>query len=430
MLSARSGFTDEGLTFPDGSGGSVSPPGELPVAGYLPLLVDKQWRNAALLNSVDYDGPAWAIYRDDRLPSRVGYRTWENRLPSGSGPVPNAMPKANVAATWGDYLVLGDIVWKADPSKPLDEGNAARYPHALWFSEPGAFDKWDELEVQFTGQRSGGNRVVGLFPVEAGLLVASTSGMYLFRGTPQENSKEELRVGVGPSDQKKVTYWPLKGTVVWMDARGQVWQTDGETFSRLDDPLPEPPNTWNPEPPDPQQSLDSVTAIDEYLLVSRGGRLFALYAAGERGAWSELNGPAAAGLYSFRGSMYSRSGQGLYRWGLQLPGQRGQRDRQPVASEVVTPTLAGSDPHEVSFWHRFGVRVSSADMVAAESIAGPASVGALPSLTYREPDVSPTRQQVLPAHGPSVEASFRWRFLGDVTFEAVTVWVHRGRPER
>ena len=409
------------LVFVDGLD-EVSPPGELPLAGYMPLLVSQQWRNAALLNSTEFGGDAWAIYRDQRLPQRVGFRTWSNRYPSGAEPVPNSMPKANQATTWGDFLVLGDIVWKANPSNPLSSENSARYPHGLWFSEPGQFDTWDELEVQFVGQRSGGNRIVGMFPLEPGLVVASTSGMYLLRGTPARNQMEELRVGMGPGTAAAVAMWPMMGTVVWVDARGQVWQTDGERFARLDGPLPQYFTNGT------DVGDHSVAAVDDYLVVTRSDGTFVLKSQGESGAWTELNGPHVGALARHRGSVYARGDDGLFRWGLQVPTRRGLRDGVPVESEVVTRPLASQDPHERAFWHRFGV-AARGELVEAESHAGPWGVSELSESFAPSPGVT-DGLQVFPAHGPSTDASFRFRFLGDVDLEAVTVWLHQGRPSR
>jgi hypothetical protein len=426
-----SGFIDGGITFggddepgPSAVEGAVSPSGQLDAVGYMPLLIGGQWHNAVLLNSATANVDAWAIYRNDLLPSKVGYRRWSQRYPSGS-PTADAMPKANVAATWGDYLVLGDIVWKSNPSQPLSADNQVRYPHGLWFSEPGVMDSWDELEVEFVGQRSGSNAVVGLFPVEAGLIVASTSGIYLLRGTPDDHSYEDLRVGVGPKCRCAVKYWPLPGVVVWVNDRGQVWQTNGEDFGRLDEPLP----TYDHTLPSSLRD-DALGVLDEYLMLSRAGRMFVLRAEQGRAAWTELNGPYARGVAGYRGSFYTRGDTGIYRYSLELPDQRGHRDGEPVDIEVATRPLGGDDPHEVTYWHRFGLRVAGGRLLEAASKAGPYGTDA-PELLLVSPEMGDARDlAVWPAHGPSVESSYRWRLEGNLSLESATVWAHRGRASR
>ena len=412
------GFDSGGIVFDDGAGGVIRPPAELRAAGAVPVLVNRQWRNGVLLNSTEYDGDAWALYRDERLPSRVGYRRWEERYPSGAVPVADSMPKANVAVTWGDFLVLGDIVWKENPSNPLSDDNSARYPHGLWFSEPGTFDSWDELEVQFVGQRSGSNIIVGMFPMEPGLLVTTTSGIYLLRGEPQANSTEELRIGLGPAHRRAVAFWPYTGGVVWIDRNGEVWATNGEEFSRLDEHLP--PFSGG---------ACSVVAHGQHLLVCRGGRNFVLYAGGEGGAWTELNAEPNRGGIAHRGSVYVWAADGLRRWGVSLP-SRGHSDGEPVLSRVVTRTLSGEDPHMVTFWHRVGLAAGGGDILSARSKAGPWSADAPVAEHVAPAEAGERFRAVVPAHGPSVEASFGWEAEGDVRYEAVTVWAHRGRGER
>lgn len=427
---------NDGIVFddPESPGSPLRPSGELRAAGRIPLLVDKQWRTALLLNSPDADVDAWALFRDERQPSRAGYRRWTERYPSGS-PAADAMPKASLAVPWGDFLVLGDIVWKKDPSQPLSPANAARYPHGLWFSEPGVMDSWDELEVEFVGQRDGNNRIVGMFPMEAGLLVTSPSSVFLLRGTPDDHLYEDLRVGVGPVDAGAVTFWPQAGVVAWVDARGQVWQTNGERFGRLDEPLP--PYDYSYE-----GRRDAVGVLDGYLVVSRAGRTFCLRLGEEgRAAWTELNGPYATGMEPHAGSLYLVSADGLLRWAPEVEGLRGRRSavsgtfgdegltETPLGSEVATRTLAGEDPHDTAFWHRVGLRSEGGRVLSAASVAGPYDEAL--RLVYGPEDATGERDlRVWPGHGPSVEATFVFEGEGDITYESVTAWVHNGKAVR
>lgn len=415
---------ENGIVFVDPeTGDPIRPSGELRATGRIPLLVDKQWRTGLLLNSADSNEDAWAIYRDDREPSRTSYRKWSNRYPSGS-PALNSMPKANRAVPWGDFLVLGDIVWKEDPSQAFSPNNAARYPHGLWYSEPGVMDSWDELDVEFVGQRDGLNRILGMFPLESGLLVASPSSVFLLRGAPDDHLYEDLRVGVGPKCSCSIAFWPLAGVVVWLDARGQVWQTNGEAFGRLDFPLPS--YEYNATP----MEGDGLGVLDEYLIVSRAGRTFALRLLTEgNAAWTELNVPYASGFETYRGSLYMRTQSGVLRLAPEVQSLRGTFDGAPLDSEVVTRTLAGENPHESTFWHRFGLRSSGGELLQVESIAGPSDSGL--KLVYNNPEGAGDRgMAVWPAHGPSEEATFAVKGRGDITYEQVSAWVHKGAGSR
>jgi hypothetical protein len=413
------GFGPDGL-FLEGQ----TPSKELDAIGQIPLLVEElgvsSWKSAVLLNDIDYSGPAWAIYSSDITVSRIGVKFWSNRFPSGA-PTANAMPQANISGMWGDYHILGDIKWLANRQFAFSESNAARFPHGLWFSQPDAADSWDPIDVQFIGQRDVDNRVLGMFPVSAGLIVISTNGAHMLRGSADLNEYELIRPGIGPNRKDSVAFWPAAGIVVWVDKRGQVWQTNGETFGRMDTVLPPV------EGPCPS----SVGAFDDFLLVSRAGRMYAMRIYDGQGVWTELNADCTREIHRYEGSIYTaKTGRGLERFAPEYP-KRGALDDVPIGSKVSTPTLQFGDQHKRTFWHRFGARLRG-DGRLLRAFAKPApALSDANFIEYGEDDGTGDRlARVYPAHGPSKEASFTVEAEGDVTYESMTVWYNDAKNDR
>jgi hypothetical protein len=406
------------------------PSKRLEAIGQIPLLITENvggidvtvWRPTVLLNSVEETGPAWGIYTSDVTISRIGARFWTNRYPSGS-PTDEAMPRANVSAMWGDFHLLGDIVWLADRSLTFDANNAARFPHGIWFSQPDNADSWDPVDVQFIGQQADDNKILGMFPVTAGLIVVSTNGAHMLRGNPDFNEYEQIRVGIGPNGRRSVTFWPAAGVVVWVDKRGQIWQTNGEDFGRLDTVLPD---VTGPCP-------SSVVAFDDFLLVSRAGRVYALRLYQGQGIWTELNAPCIREMHRYEGSIYTaRTVQGgLERFAPEF-GARGTFEGVPIGSRVTTATLQPPDQHKKTFWHRFGFRTDGTGrLLRAKARSGPLLDQTASTVEYALDDTAGDRQNVVfPAHGPSKEAAFTLEAEGDVIFEGATVWSHSGRDAR
>jgi hypothetical protein len=322
---------------------------------------------------------------------------------------------------WSDFHILGDIKWLADRNLPFSESNAARFPHGLWFSSPEAADSWDPIDVQFIGQRDVDNRVLGMFPVSAGLIVLSTNGIHMLRGSADLNEYELVRPGIGPTSKKSVAFWPAAGIVVWVDRRGQVWQTNGETFGRMDTVLPP---VVGPCP-------SSVEAFDDFLIVSRAGRVYAMRLYEGEGVWTELNAACIQEMRRYEGSIYTaRTGGGLERLATKFPA-RGALDSSPIKSKVSTPTLQFGDQHQRTFWHRFGARMrGSGRLLSAATRPGP-SLSEQSGIEYDENDGAGDRlAKVFPAHGPSKEASFTFESEGDVTYESVTVWYNDAKNDR
>lgn len=415
------------------------------VSGVMALQVDsagaKVWVDALLVNSSDTIAiDSFAVYIDP-ADGEARVKTWSEHYPSGT-PTVNSMPRANICAMWKDYLILGDIVWNEDDTEPLAENNSARYKHGLWFSQPGKTDSWDPVDTVFVGQKSGGNNVVGIFPIERGLLVFTTTMIILLDGTPDDFVYRELRARISPESRDAVTFWPSQGGVSWIDGSDRVWYTNGEEFVRFDSKI-------NIE------GGRSVTAIDNYLIVAAQKEIHVLRLFDESFGWTRLNLPfswrkinsTATKIFGLEvgigggtfilddnvfgildmNFLWDRPGQmtvmDLY------ADERGKFNGKNVVSTVRTRPLPGAG-HNTTFWHRFGLRA-----VGSGSLN---SVAAYPSTNLDEDsyvvnvggDLEDRKDYVFPAHGPSLEAVFEAEFEGDVTVENMTVWVHKGRPKR
>lgn len=418
---------------------------QLRFVGRIPLLVDGEWVSAGLLNSVKGGIDAVAIYRDPETDA-ISTRRWSNRFPEGE-PAIDAMPRANVAASWGSFLLLGDIVWKEAPGAAFSSDNQAHYPHAIWFSEPGQSEWWDPIDVVFIGQKLADNRILGMFPIDAGLVVITTSSVSILRGTPTDFVYEELRTGISPRHSTEATYWPYAGLVCWMDRRGRVWGTNGQAVERLDRDISIPRG---------EQGV--VWGVDESLFVSGGNDVRVMRSFEETAAWTRLIVPkgwkGAINCRSLLVAVGADQGTGdfvldseefgvldqnalqgspdlIQVYDLAAQSGRGVFFGQVLRPVIQTAPLPGSTD-KTTFWHRFGVSSNGpGSLRAARSYPSANTTGEPYEILRNDPlGVGQDKMVVFPAHGPSREAVFEFEFQGDVTPEQVMVAFHRGRGER
>lgn len=415
-------------------------------AGRVPLLINNTWVSSGLLNSTDDTGDAAAVYRDPDT-DLIGVQTWSDRYPTDeTDGTPNSMPRAAVAANWGDFVLLGDIHWKADPSLAYGSGNTARYPHGIWRSVAGTTDRWNPDDVFFVGQKLENNAVLGMFPVERGLLVITQSLVALLRGEPNDFVYEELRSGISPQYASEVSFWPYAGLVVWLDRYGRVWATNGDVVARIDEGV-----NIN------RTGQGAVLGLDQNLFVSGRQDVRVFHTFGEGGAWTTLDTPSGwqkavfcrntvigmgadqddSGTFILDDPVYGLlDGNTLYGevdsvQVFTLSGNddlRGTFNGTPIRPIIRSRPLPGASDRSV-FWHRFGGRVN-----------GPGKLKK--AVAYASPDVTERgfehrvsqrladrKDFTFEAHGPSLEAVFEMEFEGDVTPEHLTVSAHRGAVE-
>ena len=421
--------------------------------GRIPILVDDEWVSAGLFNSATADGDAFAVYRNP-LTSEIETKTWTERYPPGVGVDPivgtsDSMPKANIAANWGDFVVLGDIQWRRDPAAAYGSSNTAHYPHGIWFSRPGQSDTWHPDDVFFIGQKLNQNAILGMFSLEQGLIVVSQSSISLLRGRPGPNpedfSYEELRAGISPRTKDEVAFWPHAGLVVWLDYRGRVWATNGDNVFRLDQNISID-----------QARTGCVFGIDEALFVSGGVDVRVMHSFGESAAWTSLITPTGWQKAVSCGSTViglgaNQDSLGTFILDDEVFGLLDENTLHGFVDSIQVFSLASDDrgvfngrlirpimrtrplpgaSERTAFWHRFGVRAN-----------GPGKL--LKATSYPSPDVSQRgyetrvngrlsdrKDWAFNGHGPSMEAVLEFEFEGDVTPEHVTVGAHRGKAER
>lgn len=340
----------------------------------------------------------------------------------------DAMPEGRHGVMWGDFLVLGDIWWLKDEAAAFSSTNERRYPEGLWFAQPGNVLRWDPLDVEFVGLKQEGReaRITGLIVTEDGLLVATTAGTWLLRGTPSDHEFEML------------SPLALDRAQEWRGADGIIGVSDGDLwFLALSG---EPQRIAVPEP---YAEATSVASWRDWALVTTGsGRMFAGRLLPDRAiAWSELTLrpdvdltgdlhvlPSDDGFYVFDGS-------GVWTFSAEAGARGHMYGAGAVMSELVSPTLTAG-PWVSTGWRSVGVglREGAAAGSALQCVvrAGAFSDGAAPSLTTAtgRPVVGRMRAEAR-APGPSVDMSFGWTFEGDVDVESAAVWAFKsGRGER
>jgi len=416
-------------------------------AGRVPLLVDDVWVSAGLLNSPTHTGSAAAVYRDPDT-GVIGVKTWTERYPSDeTDGTPDSMPRAAIASNWGDFVVLGDIHWKADRSLAYADTNTARYPHGLWFSEPGTTDTFNPDKVFFVGQKLERNAVIGLFPIERGLVVVTESLIALLRGTPTDFVYEELRSGISPDASSEVAFWPYAGLVVWLDRTGRVWATNGEVVARLDEGV-----TIDRSGP------GAVLGLNQDLFVSGRRDVRVFHTFGDSGGWTTLITPAGWQKAAFCRSTIVAIGADQDSGGTFIldseangildvdllhgevdtvqvytiadnPDLRGTFNFVPLRPVIRTRPLPGASDRTV-FWHRFGLRGNGPGRLRKATAYGSSDVSERGFVHRVLGRFSDRKDWTFEAHGPSLEAVFEMEFEGDVTPEHLTISAHRGRLER
>jgi hypothetical protein len=415
-------------------------------AGRMPLLINNQWVSAGLMNTVDFQGDAAAIYRDPATDD-IAVKTWTDRYPTlPEDGTPDSMPRASVAASWGDFLFLGDIEYRVDPTQPFDATNRARFPHGIWRSVAGTSDRWSIDDVFFVGQKLESNAILGMFPVERGLIVVTQSTVALLRGTPDDFAYEELRNNISPETADEVTFWPYAGLVVWLDRFGRVWATNGDDVARLDRGI-----TIQRTGP------GCLLAVDENLFVSGRVDVRVFHSFGEQGAWTTLITPSGwqqavfcratvvgvgadqdtAGTFLLDDPVFGLLDENTLHgeidsvqvFSLTNENKRGTFNERAVRPVLRTRPLPGASDRTV-FWHRFGVRGNGPGRLVQGTSYGSADLSERGLTSRVNGRFDQTKVWTLPAHGPSIEAVFEFEFEGDVTPEHVTLAAHRGRSER
>ncbi len=389
------------------------------------------------------------VYPDDPTPvtDEFGQTGFEN-LDA------DAIPTANVAAMWGDQVVLADVTVKVDASLPLDAGNATRGRNALWVSEPGNYDTFNPTNgITYVASQEA--TIIDVVEVDIGLLVFTTvadrqyDGVILLRGAPASYEVVPLRAGIGPSinlveateisqEGPNITWWGEVGSVVFPGQEGGIWHTQGDGLDRLDH--------YGPERYPSDLTTDDwyVKGFREQVILSRPDGVLCLRVFEESGAWTELVTPDVAGgparphyMTVAGGSCYwidAEGGGGMWRWAPEMHAERGLIDGVDATLTVSTRTIQAS-PHDSTFWHRLGVVCSSpqATGTIVNVVTRPSGFDDTSKGEYTvavNESIGPRQRLTVPAHGPSLEASASVTFTGDVVIESLAWLARGGKVER
>lgn len=401
------------------------------------------WVDALLCNSATVlDVNPFIVYIDPRT-NEPAVKFWTNNYPNDEEGTSDSMPHAGRCTMWGDFLVLGDINWRADPDAAFTSGNQSRYGHGLWFSIPGKTDTWDPIDTVFTGQKAGGNVVQGMFPLENGLLVITCTLIAILQGSPDDFIYRELREGISNCGRNGSSKWASKGGVVFGNEYGEIWFTNGELFERFDESIR-------------LDGFNSIAAFGEYIFASdnNGVRVLRIYS--DSGGWTRLTGTGAFAKIlitdRFLIGIEAREAVGSFILDDEVFGvldseevlwsadrvisafdfeseNRGTFNNRKILSKIQSRPLPGFG-HEVRFWHKFGVRAKGSGSLV-KGVSRPSSdVSERGYDTRIRGDLRRRFDYVFDAHGPSLEATFDVEFDGDVTVEHMTVWEHGGRLEK
>ena len=349
------------------------------------------------------------------------YTSSDDALFPGRG----VIPLANVAARWGNALILGDVFWREEgdktktsstknPLQALTASNTTAYEGAILYGEDD-IDKFDPrslIPLSTTGTSIRGLHVLDNTLIAITSFGGTGDGVIALRGNlgqlhPYDGStpnpfairKELIRGGLGMVDRPNrdvmgqiggSCVWPEAGLVVFVDRMGGVWYTDGETCGRLDEngpTIPDPANRW-----------DHVGAIGKHLFVWRGQRLWVLSIVGQSpegamsAAWTEMVLPgtpngndAVRSMAGARSELYFIWGEDKQVWRVALNGpeeERGQANGVNLTLTMSTRTMTGPSEHRRAVWHRFGMTFETPTSCTVGTISIQ-SVGALKNRLFR-----------------------------------------------
>lgn len=373
----------------------------------------------------------------------------------------NVMPRANVGTMWRNRLVLGDINTRRDPSLAWTaSNNIQRSPYAFFYSES-APDSFREQAILFAG--SGESQILGMHVLDDYLITIASpatesDGLRVFKGTLDYLSLQSgdvtmninvLRGGIGPArdlgangNRLASCVWSEAGTVVFLDALGGIWYTDGYQVDRLD--------RIGPIAPDRTVADDEVSSLGRYLFVKRNGRYILLnMMTGSKGetslaAWTELVFPsysvAPKSFAPVGGSMYFVMNDRVYRFCVarnnESDTERACFDNTQLDCTVGTPTLGDANQHRKSNWYRFGMRSRSrSNNAQVRTVTVKAGPNLDPSTFTYTTTLNRTLvdrdEFVLPAGiGSTVEVSAEVTFRGDLQVESASFWTVGGKFSR
>ena len=457
--------------------------------------------------------------------------TWldgDSQLHPGTG----FIPRGNVGTMWGSHLIIGDIEYREDAAstahsskklKPspnnallgtsanddiLRDDNTASNRSSFYYSD-NQIDEFNPISVLKGGGTD--TRIVGMHQLANRLIVITTSGgendgVIVFSGLLSllhpynpgtvANSlairRQVIKGGIGPADFKDDEHWDVTPTCLWQDAnmvcfidkRGGIYGTDGNSVQRIDNFGPRNPRgshpsdwvaatgknllVWNQTNYSAETGANSARLLCFTLVSSDGGSA--------SGAWTELLGPAVLDgngnylIYNLKSvygcgsefygvvTYYANVGglQGeivgsrLIRFAIGGPeNEKGKSDGNELILSVATPPIGDSDSFAKTAWNKTGLTFftqTGAKLVGSITKGASAleeqilvnnessvSVNNFPKWTDIKVDgsgnllprsfVKGFHSVVFPAGiGSTPVISTEWLLMGDVRLESASVW--------
>lgn len=226
------------------------------------------------------------------------------------------LPFCQVATMWDDIPVFGNILWSKSSFLTLNSTTSKPFQNYLWLSDPVSPGKIDpRYPVRAADE---GAKIVGLHPVEEGLLVLTTrsdsgnqSGVMLLRGSAADYMQSGDNVSASGSlevvapifmfdsqyrDTRASCYWNAQQSVLFVANDGRLYQYRNGRVADITPPgLHENNVDFAEVLTMGNQGLSlrggSVVADGPYAVFSHepSGRVWVMQAVGDTAAWSELS---------------------------------------------------------------------------------------------------------------------------------------------
>lgn len=340
----------------------------------------------------------------------------------------------------------------------LNDNNTGPFRGGIYFST-GDIDTFDPRAMLLPAKTD--VRIAGMHVLDDTIIAITQRGSngdgafrirgYLSRlinyaGTsdPTAVSIELIRGGVGApartTDEHRYysTVWGEAGVVVFIDAQGGVYYTNGQECDRLDRYGPALPNVSE------VTDLDHAAAFGRSLLVYRAGRLlcFTIMSSGNNtgsGCWTELVVPGAIkNMVGSEEALYFIYDGKVQRFAPSAPtSERGRFNNTALTITVGTKTFGDSGSHRRVNWHRFGmtytsptsctvktVKVQSTGVLRATGTVSLPDVQYTVALDRTHSDPGVLGEFVIPAGiGPQAMASATVTFEGYVQLQSASFWI-------
>jgi hypothetical protein len=415
------------------------------------------------------------------------YLNADSALLPGSGTI----PRANVGTMWNNQLILGDIEWRSDKAVDASATGKVTIPaNGAYLGYGALFDNntephrgklyYSQQDIDIFDPRSvisvasSDARVAAMFMLDNRLICVTTAGgpndgvialsgnlgqLISYSESSSSNPfairRNLVRGGVGVADYPEshdghttqACMWSETGTVVFVDASGGIFYTNGEVCDRLD--------RVGPRQPAGSTYYDHVAAAGRHLFVWRNQRLLVLTVLSSNGdaasgCWTELIAPTPFGPINSADDIKSMVGvsnqmfmvvQGaVYRYTMDGPiTEYGSIDSARVTARISTATVGNNTGHEKTNWFRTGFSFavpplsSTATVVSISTKAEGALSAAGPTyaVSTNEAFAPGHHDMVVPSGiGRQEVASATVTFQGPLILGGVTFWGNGGVMSR